>query len=92
MVVQALYGLKFSGVAFWSFFAETLNSLNYRPYYSDPDVRMRPAVKPDGYQYCEYVVCYVNDILCISHKPEETMKGIQSYFNLKNNKVEEPTY
>ena len=34
----------------------------------------------------------MDDILCISHKPEETMKGIQANFKLKDNKVEEPTY
>ena len=32
------------------------------------------------------------DILCISDKPEDTMKGIQAEFKLKNYKVEEPTY
>ena len=53
---------------------------------------MRPAVKPDGYQYWEYVLFYVDDIICISHKPEETMKVIQANFKLKNDKVEEPTY
>ena len=53
---------------------------------------MRPVVKPGGYQYWEYVLCYVDDILCISHKPEETMKGIQADFKLKDDKVEEPTY
>ena len=53
---------------------------------------MRPAVKPDGYQYWEYVLCYVDDILCISQNPEEKMKGIQADFKLKYDKVEEPTY
>ena len=92
MIFRALYGLKLSGAAFRSFLAETLNSLNYCPSYVDPDVWMRPAVKPNGYQYWEYVLCYVDDILCISHKPEETMKGIQSDFKLKDDKLEEPTY
>ena len=88
MVVQALYGLKPSGSAFRSFLEETLDSLDYRPSYADSDVWMSPAVKPDGYQYWEYVLCYVDDILCISHNPEETMKGIQAEFKLKDDKVE----
>ena len=37
-------------------------------------------------------MCYVDDILCISHKPEETMKVIQADFKLNYDKVEEPTY
>ena len=56
MAVQALYGLKLSGAAFQSFLAETLDSLNYRPSYADPDVWMRPAVKPDVYEYWEYIL------------------------------------
>ena len=34
----------------------------------------------------------MDDILCISHKPEETMKGTKSEFKLKDDKVEEVTY
>ncbi|KAI2508430.1 Reverse transcriptase (RNA-dependent DNA polymerase) [Fragilaria crotonensis] len=36
----------------------------------DPDVWMRPKVKPNGDKYWEYVLCYVDDILCISHEPQ----------------------
>ena len=92
VVVRALYGLKSSGAAFRSFLAETLHDLNYIPSYADPDVWMRPAIKPDGFQYWEYVMCYVDDILCISHNPLTTMEGIQHDFKLKDDKVEEPTY
>ena len=37
-------------------------------------------------------MCYVDDILCISHKLEEMMKGIQDDFKMKDDKVEEPKY
>ena len=40
----------------------------------------------------DYVLCYVDDILCISHNPEETINDIQSELKLKYDKVEEPTY
>ena len=53
---------------------------------------MRPAVKLDVYQYWGYVLCYVDDILCISHNPEETMKGIQADFKLKDDEVEGTAY
>ena len=92
MAVWELYGLKSSGAAFRSFLSETLEFLNYLPYDAEPDVWMRQAVKWDGYKYWEYVLCYVYDILFISHKPEETMKGIQANFKLKDEKVEEHTY
>ena len=34
----------------------------------DPDVWLRPAVKPDGEEYYEYILVYVDDILAISVK------------------------
>ena len=52
---------------------------------------MRPAVKPDGTKYYEYVLCYVDDVLSISNDPMATMKGIQNKFKLKDDKIEEPT-
>ena len=88
---MALYGLKSSGAAFRSLLAETLHELNHVPSKDDPDVYMRPAVKPNGFEYYEYVLCYVDNILSISHCPDVTMDGIRDCFTLKDNKVEEPT-
>ena len=46
-----------------------------------PDVRMRDATKPDGVEYFEYVLLYVDDCLVISHKPEAILREeIGSYF------------
>ena len=67
LVKKALYGLKSSGAAFRAHLAETLDTMGYRPTYADPDVWLRPAVKPDGFEYYEYILCYVDDVLCISH-------------------------
>ena len=91
LVVRALYGLKSRGAAFRALLAETLYDLGYRPTKADPDVHIRPAVKPNGFKYYEYVLCYVDDVLCISHHPENTMNGIKETFKLKGDKVEEPT-
>ena len=65
--------------------------LGYRPTKADPDVHICPAVKPNGDKYYEYVLCYVDDVLCLSIHPDITMKGIQQTFKLKDDKVEEPT-
>ena len=90
IVVRALYGLKSSGAAFRSFLAETFYDLGYKPSLADPDVWMRPAIKPNGFKYWEYVLCYVDDVLCISHDPKITMKGIQKDFKLKNDEMAVP--
>ena len=91
LVVRALYGLKSSGAAFRALLAEVLHDMGYIPSYADPDVWMRPGIKPCGFEYWELVLCYVDDVLSISDKPMLTMKQIQQKFKLKNDKIEEPT-
>ena len=51
---------------------------------------MRSAVKSDKFEYYWYVLCYVNDILSISHDPMRTMVGIKETFKLKDDKKVEP--
>ncbi len=51
---------------------------------------MRPAVKPDGFEYYEYILCYVDDVLCMSHDPMKSVKRIQEDFKLKDDKIEPP--
>ena len=59
---------------------------------ADPDVWMRPAVKPDGTEYYEYILTYVDDILCISMDPMKSMVHIQQKFKVKEgNKIEPPS-
>ena len=90
LIVRALYGLKSSGAAFRSLLSETLHDLGYRATYADPDVYLRPAVKPNGFKYYEYVLCYVDDVLHVSFEPMKTMNGIKEKFKIKNDKIEEP--
>jgi hypothetical protein len=90
LVKKAPHGLKSSGAAFRSFLAETLDAVGYRPSYADPDVWMRPAVKPDGFEYYEHMLCYVDDVLCMSHDPTKSMKRIQDDFKIKEDKMESP--
>ena len=63
LVKMALYGLKSSGAAFRSKLAGVLHDMNYRPSKADNDVWLRPAVKPNGFEYYEMVLCYVDDVL-----------------------------
>ena len=55
---------------------------------ADPDLWLRPAVMPDGFKYYEYIIFYLDDVLCISHKPRKLTKGIQEDFKLKDDKIE----
>ena len=91
LITRALYGLKSAGAAFRAFLAEHLHSIGYQPSYADPDVWMRPAVKPNGEKYYEYLLAYVDDLLSISFDPMKTMLRIKDKFELKGNKIEPPT-
>jgi Reverse transcriptase (RNA-dependent DNA polymerase) len=50
IIKKALDGLKTSSAAFRAHLAETLYELNYTPMKADPDVWIRPGVKPDGFE------------------------------------------
>ena len=90
IIRKALYGLKSSGAAFRAHLAEKLYGLNWNPTKADPDVWIRPAIKPDGFEYYEVTTVYDDDIMCISHDPKATMQGIQATFKLKDDKIEKP--
>ena len=90
LVVRARYGLKSSGAAIRSFLAEHLSDIGFTPTLADTDAWMRPAMKDDGFQYWEYVLCYVDDLLAISDNPTRIVKSIQSKFSLKDDKMEKP--
>ena len=60
------------------------------PTKADPDVWLRPVIKVGGFEYFELVLCYVDDILSMSADPESTLRGLQSAFKLKDDKIAEP--
>ena len=90
IIKKALYGLKSAGAAFRSLLADTLMDTGYKPTKADPDVWLRPAVKAHGFEYYEMVLCYVDDILSISHDPHSTLIALTTTFKLKDDKIEAP--
>ena len=91
IVEKALYGLKSSGAAFRAFLAETFDRMGFTSSVADPDVWLRPAVKADGEQYYEYIVCYVDDVLAVSDDARTLMQEIQKDFKFKKDKIESPS-
>ena len=90
IIRKALYGLKSSGAAFRAHLAETLHDIGFKPMKADPDVWIRPAVKLDGTEYYEYIMCYVDDILSVSHDAKSVLQSLQGQFKLKGDKIEPP--
>ena len=89
IIRRALYGLKSSGAAFRSFFAEILHDMGYKSCQADQDLWLWPATTKDGFDYYEYILVYV-DLLHASHNPDESMQQIMSRVKLKNDHYGEP--
>ena len=89
---KALYGLKSLGAAFRAYLADHLDRLGWRSTLGDPDVWIRPSVKPDGERYYEYLLVYVDDLMLASHNPLESMRQIGGLAKFKNDKIEPPDF
>jgi Reverse transcriptase (RNA-dependent DNA polymerase) len=90
LIVRALYGLRSSGAMWRQHMANTLTAADFQSCKADPDVWMRPAMKGNGEKYYEYVLCYVDDILCCSERPKLIMDYLASVYTLKAGLVKEP--
>jgi hypothetical protein len=90
IVKMALCGLKSSIAAFRSKLAGVLDDLQFKPTLADPDVWIKPGVKPNGYKYYEMVLVYVDDVMVISETPSRTIEGIKSVFKLKGDAAAPP--
>jgi hypothetical protein len=90
LIVKALYGLRSSGAQWREHMANTLRTAGFTSCKADADVWMRPAVKANGTKYYEYVLCYVDDILCGSEHPQKIMDYLASVYTLKEGSVKEP--
>ena len=87
LIKKALYGLKSSGAAFRAHLGETLHDLGFVQTRADPDVWRRPVVKPDGFEYYELILCFVNDLLAMSHAAIEVLETVKSVFKFKDDKI-----
>jgi hypothetical protein len=90
-IVRAMYGLPVAGASFRAYLASHLRTLGYVPCRADPDVHMRTAVMKNGDKYYQYMLAYVDDLLCCGEDPKSQMNMIQGKFTLKDGTVEEPT-
>ena len=90
IITRALYGLRSSGKAWRDHMAATLRDFGYASCKADPDVWMKPRVKPDGFKYWSYVLVYTDDILALDHEPKVVMDYLASRYTLKPGSVKEP--
>ncbi len=91
LIVHALYGLKSAGAAFRDHFASFMHQMGYTSCKADPDLWLKVVTRPeDNVRYYAYILCYVDDIMCIHHVPMSVMNETNGYLPLKPSSVGDP--
>jgi hypothetical protein len=67
-----------------------LAHLGYESSKGDPDVWLKPAIKPTQEEYYEYLLVYTDDILAIGVNPKEVLDRLNKYFTLKPESIQPP--
>ena len=68
--------------------AKKLDEINFKSCVSYPDVCLRTSVQPDGTEYYEYILMYVDDVLEISVNATTIRKSLEgNAVQYKNNKI-----
>ena len=67
-IVRALYELKSAGASFRNHLADCSRELGYQSCTADADVWLKAETRlDDGFKYYSYILCYVDDVLCLHH-------------------------
>jgi hypothetical protein len=91
IIVHALYGLKSAGAAFCARLALFMRQMGYTSCKADPDLWYEDETRPaDNFRYYAYILCYVNNILCLHHNPISVLNSINGYMPLKPSLVGDP--
>jgi hypothetical protein len=91
IIVRALYGLKSAGAAFHVHLASFMRQMGYTSYKADPALWYNAETRPaDNFRYYAYILCYVDDILCVHHDPMSVLNLINGYMPLKPSLVGDP--
>jgi hypothetical protein len=89
--VHTLYGLKSAGAAFCAHLASFMHQMGYTSCKADPDLWYKAETRPaDNFRYYAYILCYVDNILCIHHNPMSVLYLINGYMLLKPSLVGDP--
>ena len=91
IIIRVLYGRMSASASFRAHLVQHMQESGYQPCDADHDLWMeaeyRPGVKLECYSY---ILCYVDDILCIHHDPDDVLNKLNKYVPLKPSSVRSP--
>ena len=93
IVMRALYGFKSAGASFRNHLADCMMHLGFTPCLADPDLWMRPEVRPsNGMSYYAYVLLYVDNVLVVHHDATDVLLCLDKYFKMKPGSICDPNF
>jgi hypothetical protein len=91
IIVNALYGLKSAGAAFFAHLALFMHQMGYTSCKADPALWYKAETRPDdNIRYYAYILCCVDDISCVHHHPITVLNLINACMPLKPSLVGDP--
>ena len=82
-MVRDLYGLNSTGAACITMFSETLRDSYFVPTVSYPYFYHRQSRNPNGEDFYEFILVYVDDVLCCSHNHHLIIDVLALTYDLK---------
>jgi len=79
IVVQALYGLRSSGLRWWERFSGVLNELDFIPSKAESYI----WIMSRSNHHDEYIARYVDDLAIVSQNPQEIIDNLKNTYNFK---------
>jgi hypothetical protein len=68
-----------------------MRNLGYASCKADPDTWYKASIRPDdNFHYYLYILCYVDNILCVHHNAMSVLDRIHHYLPLKPTSVGDP--
>ncbi len=90
-IVRALYGLKSAAASFRNHLADCMRMLGYKPCMADPDLWLKPKVRPDdGFMYYAYILLYIDDACSVHHNAQGELEALDKYFMMKPGSIGDP--
>ena len=91
IIVEALYGLKSAGALCREHLAQCMQKLGYCFFDADSDLWIKAQyMHEDKLEYYSYIICYVDDILCIHHDPDDVLNKLNGSVPSKPSSVASP--